>query len=319
MARARFCTRCGKELAEGEVCDCSKISIFSTLKSLFSNGIPTTSENSKFLERGKKIVPDSVHPDDSEIPIRQYRFARLRSRFRGQYAEGRLQITNKRLLFRATGISTLGKTIDQQEFAIDEIAGVEIKKSNRVSLMNVFICVFLSALIFSETEMIFDAMLVKVEFLASFLSMILAFACCFLFVASKNSYWLKLCAFSVGLGALIGTTGAPISPLDIVFGFELFTLTNLLIFILSIAWLYVLLRVCFVPDLIFSVKTKSASDVVQIRRRVWGMFFKQHQEYTGFSEVLPWYDTDKVSEELGAIINDLQTTGDMAIEIWKED
>ena len=49
------------------------------------------------------------------------------------------------------------------------------------------------------------------------------------------------------------------------------------------------------------------------------MFFKQHQEYTGFSEVLPWYDTDKVSEELGAIINDLQTTGDMAIEIWKED
>ena len=79
-----------------------------------------------------------------------------------------------------------------------------------------------------------------------------------------------------------------------------------------------LLRVCFVPNLIFSVKTKSASDAVQIRRRVWGLFFKQPQEYTGFSEVLPWDDTEKVSEELGALINDLQTMGDMAIEKWKK-
>ena len=95
-------------------------------------------------------------------------------------------------------------------------------------------------------------------------------------------------------------------------------MTNILVFILALGWVYILLQVCFVPSLIFSVKTKSASDAVQVRRRVWGVFNKHPQEYSGFSDVLPWEDTEKVAGELGAIINDLQTMGDMAVDKWRD-
>lgn len=315
---ARFCTKCGKELSEGEVCKCAGTGLFSRLKAF----IPFTSvnaENVGLLERNKKIVPDSIRPNEGEQPIRQYRLAKLRSKIRGQYAEGRLQVTSKRMIFRATGFSTLGKTVVQQEFDITEIAGVEVKKNNRISLLNVFCCIFLSLFISSGATSVFEAMSIKTTFFATFLSAIIVIGCCLLFFILKTKHWLKLILFSVAIGAVIGTTGSPISAIDIVFGLKLFTFANIIIFILCIGWFFAVLRVCLVPDLAFIVKTKSASDVVQIRRRAWGFFFKQPQEYIGFSEVIPWDDTDKAAEELGAMINDLQMLGDMAIETWKED
>lgn len=316
---AKYCTKCGKKLSDGEACNCSKRSVWESLLASVSNLTAVTKENEGFLERNKRVVPDSICANEGEVPIRQYRLARLRSKIRGQYAEGRLQVTSKRLVFRATGFSTLGKTIVQQEFDVAEISGVEVKKNNRVSILNAFFCILLSLLVSSEMESIFDTMLVKAEFLATFFSIILAAGACGLFLLLKDKQWLKLLAFAAAIGALIGTAGAPISPIDIVFGFELFSATNILIFVLSFGWFFALLRVCLVPDLTFTVKTKSASDVVQIRRRVWGMFFKQPQEYIGFSEVLPWEDTDKAAEELGALINDLQTLGELAIDTWKEE
>lgn len=314
----RFCTKCGKALAEGEMCSCQDNNILSSLKSFIREGIPANSENNSFLERGQKIVPDSIRADESEIPIKQYRFARLRSRFRGQYAEGRLQVTNKRLLFRAAGISALGKTIIQQEFAVSEIAGVEIKKSNRVSIMNALLCLILTLFISSWAEGIFDTWSKSAAGLTSFLAYILPIGCFSLLIFCKKLHWLKLFAFAIGIGALLGASTQTLNPIDIVFGFELFSVTNILIFVLSIGWVYTLLRVCFVPDLIFSVKTKSSSDVIELRRRVWGAFLKNPQENSGFSEVMPWDDTEKVAEELGALINDLQTLGDMAVDTWKE-
>lgn len=316
---AKFCTKCGKELLEGEVCNCKKNGLLASLKALVGAGVSATPENDSILERTKKIVPDSIRPDAGELPIKQYCFARLRSRFRGQYAEGRLQVTNKRLLFRAPGISSLGKTIEQKEFSINEIAGIEVKKGNRISALNVFLCIILSLFISSMVESVFDALRTKSEFLATFLSYILVAASCGSLVFCKKHCWLQLTAFAVGLGSLLGTTGEIINPIDIVVGFELVSLRNILVFIVSIGWLFAMFRVCFVPDLTFSVKTKSSSEVFQIRRRVWGLFFKTPQEYTGYSEVLPWRDTDKVAEELGAMISDLQTMGDMAIDSWSED
>ena len=127
-----FCTKCGKELIEGEKCSCRKnnftINGINTIRNTFNN----SGNQINFLERNKNIVPDCVSADDGEKTIKQYKLAKLRSKIRGQYAEGRLQVTNKRLLFRAAGVSTLGKTIVQQEFAINDIAGVEVQKGIHV-------------------------------------------------------------------------------------------------------------------------------------------------------------------------------------------
>ena len=79
-----------------------------------------------------------------------------------------------------------------------------------------------------------------------------------------------------------------------------------------------MILVCLVPDLRICIKSKSFGEGIMIRRKIWGIFFKQPNEYTDFSEVLPWSDTDKAIDELGAIIHDVQTSGNYNIDKWKE-
>ena len=313
-----YCTRCGKKLEDGEACTCKKSSFWGGVKEKLCKIIDRNPEKITFLEREKQIIPESVKPDAGEIPIRQYKLARLRSKVRGQYAEGRLQLTNKRLLFRAAGFSSLGKILIQHEFDVNEIAGVEVQKTNKISFLNFIGSVFLSWILSGEVKGWFEKIYINNDSLALLLAIVLFSICVVVFFMTPKMFWLKLAVFTIGIGSLLGSSGFTFSVWDVVLRFELFTVTNILVFILALGWFYILLQVCFVPNLIFSVKTKSASDAVQVRRRVWGVFTKHPQEYSGFSDVLPWEDTEKVAGELGAIINDLQTMGDMAIDKWKD-
>ena len=64
------------------------------------------------FERGKKIVPELVAPCEQEIPVKQYDICNARSKIRGVWQEGRLQVTNKRILFRMSGRSWIGRAMD---------------------------------------------------------------------------------------------------------------------------------------------------------------------------------------------------------------
>ena len=310
----RFCTKCGKPLDENGKCNCVQQSFITKLKAVFGR----TTEQIDFLERNKAIVPNCVKPDEGEQTIKQYKLAKLRSKIRGQYAEGRLQITNKRLLFRAAGVSSLGKTTVQHEFNINDISGVDIQKGSKISVLNIIGALLLSFILTAEAQSVLETLYLKTGSFASFAAFFLFVICTLLFFVLKRKFWIKLSAFSCGIGALIGSSASSLSAWDIVYGLELVNFKNILIFILAIGWFYLLLQVCFVPDLIFIIKTTGAGEVIQLRRKIWGLFMKQSQEYTGFSEVLPWEDTEKIANELGAIINDIQTMGDMAIDKWKE-
>lgn len=89
-------------------------------------------------ERGMKIVPDCISENDGEVPVKQYNIAVLRNILRFERAEGRMQVTNKRVIFRAAGRSIGGRTTLQQEFNIDEVAGIEAIRSYRFSLLHLF-------------------------------------------------------------------------------------------------------------------------------------------------------------------------------------
>lgn len=153
-----FCTKCGRPLADGEICDCQKQQAAPNEQGGFNpygnpqpeKSIQSDSENvvinidkdkmkqnlnnavdklqtgvgkgvnmvnetrnklesSDAFEHGLKIVPDCISANDGEIPIKQYDFAKLRTRFMLEKSYGRLQITNKRVIFRAAGRSPLGK------------------------------------------------------------------------------------------------------------------------------------------------------------------------------------------------------------------
>ena len=97
-------------------------------------GIGTPEQNTTdTYERGMNIVPDIITPNENEIPVKQYNIAVLRNLLRFERAEGRIQVTNKRVIFRAAGRSVGGRTTTQQEFNVDEIAGLEAKRGYRFS------------------------------------------------------------------------------------------------------------------------------------------------------------------------------------------
>ena len=69
------------------------------------------------------------------------------SRIKGARAEGRLQLTNKRILFRAKGTAPVGETTIQHEFSIDEVAGFQIVRNFRFSILDLLLIFALSVAI----------------------------------------------------------------------------------------------------------------------------------------------------------------------------
>ncbi len=330
---ARFCTKCGRELDENRRCSyCSAnknkpLAVFTNVAKRFlafimsriGLGCATPEETLDVFERKLSIVPDILKPNDGETPIKQYEIAKLRSRLHLKRADGRLQVTNKRIIFRAAGISPTGKNTLQYEFRIEEIGGLEVKKSHRLSVSNVFLTIIMTGLVDDYVADFF-------HWIESF-STLTALLMCYgistvalvLFFLVKKKFWLKYLILSFAVGANIGIYNFSIAAIDTFLGNFVFGLNEAVLLITGVFWLVNLFLVCFVPDLRISIKTKSAGEAIQIRRKVRGIFRKQPTEYTDFSTVCPWTDTDQAIVELGAMIDDLQTMGDYAIEKWKVD
>jgi uncharacterized membrane protein len=107
---------------------------FKSMKNRMGIGSPERNATDTY-ERGMKIVPDCIRANENEIPVKQYNIAILRNLFKFERAEGRMQITNKRVILRAAGRSVGGRTTLQHEYAINEIAGIEARNNFKFSLV----------------------------------------------------------------------------------------------------------------------------------------------------------------------------------------
>ncbi len=323
----RFCKKCGKPLTENGTCDCKKSSTFvGGLKSfvqkvMYRMGIGgrTMEDTFDMFERDQKVIPDNVSSNSGEIPIKQYKIAKLRSRILGKFAEGRLMVTNQRVIFRGAGISYQGKQLLQYEFDINEIGGIEIKKSYRVSILNLFLASIVTSLTLLPTVQLFSFFKEHSSLLTTISCIPLTIVLLGLFFIIKKKFWLKLISTCIASGMAIALTSSSNKLESLILGDSLLESVSLLETATFIIWIFNMILVCLVPDLRLCIKSKSFGEGIMIRRKIWGIFFNHPNEYTDFSEVLPWTDTDKAIEELGAIINAVQTSGDYAIENWKED
>ena len=110
------------------------ISFLESMKNRMGLDDPKRNASDRY-ERGQQIVPDSIKPNEGEVPVKQYVIAVLRNLLRFERAEGRLQVTNKRVIFRAAGTSLRGRTTLHQEYAIDEIAGIEARNNYKFNFL----------------------------------------------------------------------------------------------------------------------------------------------------------------------------------------
>lgn len=321
---AKFCNQCGRPLKDGEICVCQqekraeereqdsagtgnkadKDPAYIKIPLTFldsEDGIPfrkliglsesEKSDVSGCFERGKKIVPDLIDSCEQEVPIKQYELCSARSRLRGLWQEGRLQVTNKRVLFRLSGRSWIGRAMNHIEFTIDEIAGINISNGVRFALWD-FLLALIVGLILSQ----FVAAIGAAVGVLGFLIGIASYAPCILL---RKKYFLKLLSLCAGFGGFIGAMLAFKAAWTVFFLFITF------VAVLIFAFLFALK-----PSLSISVMTKCASDSP--------IYIWSHQTFASIMEILPGRDADKAMRELGSMIMDIQKLGDFGIEKWKE-
>lgn len=265
----------------------------------------------KCYENDCRIVPDNLRPNDGEIPIRQYKFAVLRTRIMFMKAKGRLQITNKRLIFRAPGRSLAGRTLFQNEFDVMEIHGLRLQRGYRFSWWNLIVHGFLLS--------------------AAAVALI---ALCGFFMESQAATIIAMILLSLlSLGSFFALQR--VFPLKWVLNeatamlYALVGVATFNFFLLFMALLHAVLMIisialhCCQKDLKFMVDTSSGTPSIIIDRErgggLFGKFGHQDQQGTGYREVQPDVDTERAVRELNAIISDLQTMGDLAVDKWRED
>lgn len=318
-----YCKYCGEKIENNTIHKCSKKSVgffVTRLTPLLSKllkmiGVETP-ENDQvdFYECGKSIIPDSIESDEGERTLKQYDLAVLRSRAKFTKAVGRMQLTNKRLLFRANGFSPAGKITYQQEFAIDKIDGIEIRKDYRFRGLDLLLCICISSIIIMLGTLIGAKLNDDGSVVTGIFTTILAFMTCVPFFAIRKHYFIKQLLSGIGLGIssvnfIIGKANdnAAFSAFVYIIGFIV-----LLVYIASV-FLY-----CFKPNLRIEIKTSGGTPAMQVRHKYTSLLlWHKMDEYSGFAEVLPNRDADLAIKELGAIINDIKTLGDLSIEKWK--
>lgn len=287
------------------------------------------------FEHGMKIVPDCIAANDGEVPIKQYDFAKLRSRLTFEKAQGRIQVTNKRVIFRAAGRSLFGKSVYHQEFSIDEIAGIEARCKPEFNILSLIIGLIITGIFggglgYALTGWWYARTIYEGGISPTAFSVIYAFValagCVLLEVLSSTGklenklYGLRQILLSIAAGSLLAE--ATMGKVQSMFsgssggGFATFCFA-----IMGIAVLINLFLYSITKNLVTVFKTGAAA-AIEIRREpmmgLLSFIFTAHDEAnSGYQEILPWTDTDLAIRELGTMIDDIKTMGDAAIEKWK--
>jgi hypothetical protein len=282
--------------------------ILSPLKKRIGLEEPDESED-KLYERGKKIVPDCIETYPNEIPVKQYDIAILETKLTGMRAEGRLQVTNQRVIFRAAGSSLLGKTLIQHSFALSEVGGVETRRDVQLGIANIIIGL-LSALVVGGVFALFSRLIYGSSAVGGVVfALFLGIVGLMPFFMVKKQFFIKLLCCGASLGSLLGaylvmstlsgrwgSTGS---------GFNVAQLSPVIAIFMVISGLLgvvALILSAIRPNFVFVIKTKGAAGVVEIRRK------SLKEEYTGYEEVLPGKDADKAVREINAMIHDITST-----------
>ena len=102
------------------------------------------------------------------------------------------------------------------------------------------------------------------------------------------------------------------SALEFFGGFMQFLSLIILVIALFALFLYAIK-----PNLVLIIKTKSAADAIDIRRKKLPVFGGKDESHTGYNEVIPAEDAERCIREINAMINDIQKLGDFGIDKWK--
>jgi hypothetical protein len=333
-ATYQFCMKCGTSL--------SGVSPAVAVEEL-PNGHENTAAPPIGIQspsRKKDLLKDKITPAEGEVSVRTYYCTYYLSRLLGLEAWGYLGVTNKRVIFQALGTSNAGSSVIQSELPIADVSGISSYKGTFFSFTHL-LTAFFASLISSSMISLFMALLSGIVIalivrysenpeltsnsylVPSILGWILgvgAFLVSFAF--PRHVIWKSIAVAISGVGFVLAGGGGLAGRVVSFFFSNNETATilaGLSFFFGALAGIYGLF--CMVwysrrPTFSLAISSKGGSDTPISISGASGLgLFNVSAGKALTAEPAP--DAEHMLEELGAVILDVQTLGDMGINKWK--
>lgn len=263
------------------------------------------------------ILGEHLVPAEAEQTVKTYHCTSFKSRLLGIVAEGYLEVTNKRVVFQATG----GDSLIHSEVPIEEVSGISLFKGNYFSFMHFLgalaLAVFLGGLLTFILNIILSFVfgLLGAWGSVSGLNWLVALgAGAASFAVAKSKIWRPVLAgISATAFAAVGGTsfvaglfgggeGSALAlPLALIVG----------VYALVCAVWYAIRR-----TMSLAISAKGGSNTpIAIAGAGGGSAL--YSSAARALEAEPAGDAEAVMKELGALIMDIQQRGDFGIDKWR--
>jgi hypothetical protein len=267
------------------------------------------------LWRNEMLKGTNIQSGNDEFIVKTYHASKFRSRFTNVRSDGHLYITNQRVIFRAVATDSL----IHSEIPIDNVSGVNMyhgEYRDWLSLLLYFIITLALGiplfLIIGTLNMFGDSGISLIFWGIGLLSLILA-------VASNNSISQSMFYSDASLRFSSLTQGVLSAVALMVFIITSFGTPIALIGAL-ISLLLTIITIRAIPrrysmSLAITSKGGSSTPIMLAGANSNGMVFSAAAQAL---EAEPGADANKLIEELGAIIHDIQTLGALGVDRWME-
>lgn len=268
----------------------------------------------------KYMLKDSVTPAEGEASVRAYHCTYYKSRLLGLSASGYLEVTNKRVIFQALGKSSAGTSVIHSEVPVADVSGISSYKGTYFSFGHLVTAFVVSFIAFSLVPVITTLIVQMAQDydMLIYAGWGIALLGGSFFVPNQSIWRCALVSASASALGVVGGGSLFSSFLGGGFGFGRSGSgwPILLGFVMAI---YAL--VCFFwyarrPTFSLSVNSKGGSSTpINISGATGIGIFDVAAGKALIAE--PAEEAEKLLKELGAVVLDVQTLGDLGISKWK--
>jgi hypothetical protein len=328
----KICPKCGSEYPE-------------TTQFCMKDGTLLPSPDSPSMPPPPNVTPTKIHkrrgifkllgnfltPADNEIEVKSYHCTSFKSFLLNLKAEGYLVVTNKRVIFHASGMSISGKSILQSEVPIEDVSGLNLYKGSYLSFMHILgafifasvIMAIMNGLALGMVQVMYQNAtdLQSIEVGTQILYWILALG--FLggsFVFKRTSIFRPaFVAISASFFTLLGGASLLTSFASSFLSSGQATGDYFILFLGFLVGIYALFCVFWYarrPTMSLSVGSKGGSSTPIAISGISGFGILNTSASKALSAE-PAEDAESLLKELGALIMDIQVLGDLGINQWQ--
>lgn len=324
-----ICTHCNYKNEETDhVCAyCDTKRIPSTAASASPPVRPSNIDSSKNGDKSQKnsLFNSYLVPCDGEEIVRQYHCTQFRSKILGIEADGIMAVSNRRVIFHASGTSTSGNSVILSELPIADVSGITAYKGTFFSFKHILFAIFVSLLASS----IVSGVLAALSMLDTTFGTILGWLCGIGLGAAALVYKPETSRISL-LGSIMGSCA--LSSFSVIVGSSLVSLFNpfanrgstfgkllAVLFMLSafIVWVITLIRYAKRETMSIMIGSRAGASKPIAIAGMSRMGIADSAAPKALLEAEPLPDMGRMIKELGALILDIQTLGEHGITKWK--